>query len=153
MKQTKAIEILNKAKSKFEVLSFEASEFTAEEVANKLMLPLEQVFKTLVLENEKKELIMAVVPSNHELNLKKVAAVWHCKRCDLAALNDMQRVTGYLKGGCSPLGSKKKLNVIIDSSAKNFDAIVCSAGQRGLQLKIAAVELAKQAGASFAELI
>ena len=153
MKQTQAIEILTKAKCAFEVLSFKAVDFTAQEVVEKLQIPAAQVFKTLVLESDKKEFAMALLSSEHELNLKKVATVWGCKRCDLAAISEMQRLTGYLKGGCSPLGSKKRLPVFIDNTANNFEWIVVSAGQRGLQIRIAAKDLAKEASAIFAELV
>ena len=153
MKQTKAIEQLTKAKVKFEVLSFEAKEFTAEEVCKNLSLPPEKVFKTLVIENDKKEYAMAVVPTPHELSLKKVSTAWGCKKCELTSVSDLQRLTGYLKGGCSPLGSKRRMPVYIDSSALNCDFMVVSAGLRGLQIKLDPQDLANQAEAKFAELV
>ena len=153
MKQTKTIEQLTKAKVKFEVLSFEAKEFTAQEVCEKLSLPPEKVFKTLVLENDKKEYAMAVVPTPHELSLKKVSTAWGCKKCELTSVSDLQRLTGYLKGGCSPLGAKRTLPVFIDNSAESLDFIIVSAGLRGLQIKLAPQDLATQANAKFAELV
>ena len=152
MKKTKAIEILTDAKCKFDVLSFDATEFTAEEVSNKLNLPLDIIYKTLVVQTDKKDFIMAVVPATHELNMKKLSNAAGAKKCDLAAISDMQRITGYLKGGCSPLGSKKTLPVYIDSSAEPLEKMVVSAGQRGLQICIEPKELAKHANAKFAEL-
>uniref|UniRef100_A0A0A8KXP3 YbaK/ebsC protein n=1 Tax=wastewater metagenome TaxID=527639 RepID=A0A0A8KXP3_9ZZZZ len=153
MKRTKAIEILDEAKIRYEVGEFDATELTAEEVAAKLNLPLESVFKTLVCQGDKSGYCMAVVPGDKELNLKKLAKLIGDKKCDLIPLNDLQRLTGYLKGGCSPLGGKKTFPIYIDSSANNFGRISVSAGLRGLQVFVAANDLARAAKAKFGELV
>ena len=136
MKRTKAIEILDQAKIPYELGEFEATQFTAEEVAEKLNIPLESVYKTLVARGEKAGVIMAVVPGDKELNLKKLAAALGEKRAELVKLDELQRLTGYLKGGCSPLGAKKPYPVYIDQRAELQERLSVSAGLRGLQLLI-----------------
>lgn len=152
MKKTRAIEILSDQGCKFELGEFQATEFTAEEVAAKLQLPLEQVFKTLVVEGEGSEPVLAVVPGDKELSLKKLAAAVGEKRMELVKLNDIQRLTGYLKGGVSPLGTKRAMRVFIDESAMLYDRISVSAGLRGLQLLIAADVLCAAAHGTYADL-
>lgn len=151
MKKTRAIEILSDLGCAFELGEFEATEFTAEEVAEKLQIPLEQVFKTLIVESER-EPVLAVVPGDRELSLKKLATAVGAKRMELVKLNDIQRLTGYLKGGVSPLGSKRPMPVFIDETAILYDRISVSAGLRGLQLLIAPDVLSAAASAKYADL-
>lgn len=151
MKKTRAIEILSDLGCAFELGEFEATEFTAEEVAEKLQIPLEQVFKTLIVEGDA-EPVLAVVPGDRELSLKKLAAAVGAKRMELVKLNDIQRLTGYLKGGVSPLGSKRTMPVLIDETAILYDQISVSAGLRGLQLLIAPEVLRSAAKARFVDL-
>ena len=150
MKKTRAIELLSELGVAFDLGEFEATEFTAEEVAEKLAIPLEQVFKTLIVESEG-EPMLAVVPGDRELSLKKLAAAVGAKRMELVKLNDIQRLTGYLKGGVSPLGSKRPMRVVIDETAILYDRVSVSAGLRGLQLLIAPEALRSAANATFAD--
>lgn len=152
MKRTKAIEILDSLSIPYQLGEFDASEFTAEEVASKLHIPLESVFKTLVVRGEKSSEAMAVIPGDKELSLKKMAGALKTKRAEMVKIEELQRITGYLKGGCSPLGSKKPLPVFIDESARSHPTISVSAGQRGLQILIAADALAQASKAVFADL-
>ncbi len=153
MKRTRAIEILEAQGLPYELREFKAAEYTAEEVAEKLKIPLASVFKTLVVEGEKSGAAMAVIPGDRELNLKKMAAALKDKKAALIKLGDLQRLTGYVKGGCSPLGSKQPLPVYIDLLALEQDLICVSAGLRGLQILIAPDVLAKACKAEFFNLV
>ena len=152
MKRTKAIELIENAQVLYELKEFDAEEYTAKEASEKLGIPLEIVFKTLVCKGDKKGVVMVVIPARKELNLKKLAEVLGDKRCDLLPVADMQRLTGYLKGGCSPLGSKKNMVVYIDHSATFLPQICVSAGLRGLQVLINPYDLQKLSNGSFVDL-
>lgn len=152
MERTPAIAILKQAQLDFEIGEFEAVDFTAEEVASKLNIPLETVYKTLVVVGETTGPAMAVVQGDKELNLKKMANALCDKRASLIKLNDLQKITGYLKGGCSPLGSKRNLPVFIDRQALNHSRISVSAGLRGLQLLIAPDVLIEASRATVSDL-
>lgn len=143
MKKTKAIEILDQNKVKYELREFEATEFTTEETAEKLALPLNMLHKTLVVKGEKKGIVMAVVPGDHELSLRKLAKAMGDKSAEMIDVDDLFRLTGYLKGGCSPLGARKAYPVFLDAGAMAHERISVSAGQRGLQMLIAPADLAK----------
>lgn len=151
MKKTRAIEILSGTGCAFELGEFVATDFTAEEVAEKLQIPLQQVFKTLVVQGERGH-VLAVVPGDRELSLKKLAAAAGAKRMELVQLSEIQRLTGYLKGGVSPLGSKRAMPVFVDERAKRYDRISVSAGLRGLQLLIAPETLIAAAHGTCADL-
>ncbi len=112
---------------------FKASEFTVEETAKRLNLPLDMLFKTLVAEGERKGLVMALVPGDAQLSLSKLAKAMGDKRAEMIDVDDLFRVTGYLKGGCSPLGAKRAFPVFMDEDALLHDRISVSAGLRGVQ--------------------
>ncbi|HQH25841.1 MAG TPA: Cys-tRNA(Pro) deacylase [Oligoflexia bacterium] len=152
MKRTRAIEILDTAQAKYELGSFEAEDFTAEEVAEKLNIPLESVYKTLVARGEHAGVVMAVVPGDKELSLKKLAQAIGDKRTELVKLNELERLTGYLKGGCSPLGGKKEYPVYLDENALLQERLSISAGLRGLQMLISPDEFLRVSHATVAEL-
>ena len=153
MKRTKAIDMLTQAKIAFEVREFEASEFTVEETAEKLGLPLEVLFKTLVVKGERQGLVMALVDGNSQLSLSKLAKSMGDKRAEMIDVEDLFRVTGYLKGGCSPLGARKAFPVYIDQSAFSHARISVSAGLRGVQMLLAPADLQKITRATVADLI
>lgn len=152
MKRTPAIEILDKAKAKYELHEFEATEFTAEEVSVKLNISLSAVYKTLVVTGEKSKECLAVVPGDKELNLKKLASALTEKRAVLVSLNEIQKLTGYLKGGVSPFGTKKSLPVLIDSLCLKQVIVSVSAGLRGLQVFITPQELIRVSSAKVCDL-
>jgi Cys-tRNA(Pro)/Cys-tRNA(Cys) deacylase len=152
MKRTKALDILDKANIAHEVREFNASEFTVEETSDKLGLPLNVLFKTLVVKGERKGLAMALVQGDAQLSLSKLAKAMGDKRCEMIDVDDLFRVTGYLKGGCSPLGAKKNFPVYLDASALEHDRISVSAGLRGVQMLLAPHDLIKATNATVAEI-
>lgn len=153
MKKTKALELLARWGIPHEVRSFAASEFTAEEAARELGLPLAMLFKTLVAQGERRGGVLAVIPGDHTLSLRKLALALDDKRVDLVDLNDLSRLTGYLKGGVSPLATKRPFRVFLDQTAFQHAQISVSAGQRGLQILLAPAHLQQVAQATVADLI
>ena len=152
MKRTKAIDMLTQAKIEFEVREFEASEFTVEETAEHLGLSLDILFKTLVVKGERKGLVMALVDGNSQLSLSKLAKAMGDKRVEMIDVEDLFRVTGYLKGGCSPLGARKAFPVYIDQNAFRHPCISVSAGVRGVQMLLAPADLQKVTRGTVADL-
>ncbi|MEX2335090.1 MAG: Cys-tRNA(Pro) deacylase [Pseudohongiella sp.] len=122
------------------------------EAAEKMGVMPQQVFKTLVVALETKALAVAVLPVSAMLNMKQIARAAGAKRASMAAAADVQRSTGYVLGGVSPLGQKKALPTFIDESARRFDTIFVSAGRRGLEIELSPDDLAALTGASYAAL-
>ncbi|MGX5218405.1 MULTISPECIES: Cys-tRNA(Pro) deacylase [Pseudomonas] len=150
---TPAIDLLKKAKAPFQVHSYSHDPKTASyglEAAEKLNLDPARVFKTLLAASEKGELIVAVVPVAGSLDLKALAAAAGVKKADMADPVAAQRSTGYLLGGISPLGQKKRLRTFIDTSAQQFPSIHVSAGRRGLEVELSGAVLAQHTNAQFA---
>jgi Cys-tRNA(Pro)/Cys-tRNA(Cys) deacylase len=116
------------------------------EAAAALQLPPEQVFKTLVASVDG-DLTVAVVPVSSQLNLKALAAAVAGKRAEMAQPAAAERATGYVTGGISPIGQRRRLPVVLDSSALGWPAVYCSAGQRGLELELAPADLVRVTGA------
>lgn len=116
----------------------------------KLQLPPERVFKTLLAASEKGELLVAVVPVAGSLDLKALAQAAGVKKAEMADPQAAQRSTGYLLGGISPLGQKKRLRTFIDNSAQLHESIFVSAGRRGLEVELSAATLAEHTQAQFA---
>ena len=121
------------------------------EAAAALGLDPTQVFKTLLASTEKHELLVAIVPVSGSLDLKALAEAAGCRKCEMADPAAAQRATGYLVGGISPLGQKKRLRTFIDKSAEGFATIFVSAGRRGLEVELAPAVLAEHTQAKFAE--
>lgn len=128
------------------------SESYGTEAAEKLGLNPDQVFKTLVAETDRGELVVAVVPVSGNLNLKLLAKAVNAKKAAMADKQKVQRTTGYVLGGVSPLGQKRALTTVIDASARDFDTIHVSAGRRGLEIELAPDDLASLTGAGFASI-
>jgi Cys-tRNA(Pro)/Cys-tRNA(Cys) deacylase len=150
---TPAIALLEKQKIKFEILSYEHDVNNGHyglEAVEKLNLNSEQVFKTLVLETHEGELIVAITPVSQQVNLKQLAKVAKTKKMALAAPQKVNASTGYILGGVSPIGQKKRLKTYIHSSASEFEIIYVSAGKRGLELKLAIDDVAELTKATFA---
>jgi Cys-tRNA(Pro)/Cys-tRNA(Cys) deacylase len=150
---TPAIDLLKKAKAVYQVHSYSHDPKAASyglEAADKLQLEPALVFKTLLASSEKGELLVAVVPVVGSLDLKALAHAAGVKKADMADPQVAQRATGYLLGGISPLGQKKRLRTFIDESALRHPSIFVSAGRRGLEVELAAEVLALHTQARFA---
>jgi Cys-tRNA(Pro)/Cys-tRNA(Cys) deacylase len=153
-KKTNAARILENLKIPFELKEYPVDEedLSAEHVALSVGLPPGQVFKTLVVRGDRTGVLMAVIPGDLELDLKALASASGNKRCELVPLKEVQPLTGYIRGGCSPLGAKKPYPVFLDRRAGNFPAISVSAGLRGLQLFLTGEHLVRAAKATLAEI-
>ena len=130
----------------------DASDLSAVTLARHLGVPPEQVFKTLVARGDRHGVLMACIPGPAELDLKKLAAASDNKSVVMVALKEVQPLTGYIRGGCSPLGAKKIYPVYLDESVVLWDAVYVSAGQRGVQLCLAPADLARATAAVEADL-
>ena len=149
MKKTNAARLLDKLKIAYEIREYEVdeSDLGAENVAGKIGLPLEQVFKTLVARGDKTGILMAVVSGGAEIDLKALAAVSGNKKVEMVHLNEVLPLTGYIRGGVSPLGAKKNYPVFLDRSASDQSLISISAGLRGMQIFLRPEDLVKATGA------
>ena len=153
--KTNAARLLDKAKIKYELVPYEVDEndLAATHIATQLGEDIRQVFKTLVLKGDKTGHFVCVVPGDAEVDLKKAAKVSGNKKVDLIPMKELLPTTGYIRGGCSPVGMKKAFPTYFHSTCMDFDYIYVSAGVRGLQLKIAPADLVKYVRASIAEII
>src|SRR5574344_2140092 len=153
--KTNVARLLDKAKVKYELIPYDVDEndLSAIHVAESLGEDIEQVFKTLVLHGEKSGYFVCVIPGEHEIDLKLAAKVSGNKKCDLIPLKDLLPLTGYIRGGCSPIGMKKHFPTYFHETVTNHENVYVSAGQRGLQIKIAPNDLIKEAQATLADLI
>lgn len=143
--KTIAARILDQMGIAYELRAYEVNEdeLDAVSVARKIQMEPEAVFKTLVARGDKHGIVMALVAANAELDLKKLAAVTGNKKIDLVSVKELPLLTGYIRGGVSPLGAKKNFPVWIDETCILFDRISISAGQRGLQVLLAPDDLQK----------
>lgn len=130
----------------------ESSASYGHEAAEKMNIPKERVFKTLVVSLDSKTLAVGIVPVSSMLGMKHIAKAASSKKATMANKEDVERSTGYVLGGVSPLGQKKQLKTFIDSSAKNYSTIYVSAGRRGLEIELSPNDLAKITGGAFAML-
>lgn len=122
------------------------------EAAEKLNLSVEEVFKTLLVTDEKNYFV-AILPVHHQLNLKKVAQAVGAKKLKMSDPKDAERLTGYLVGGISPVGQKKRLKTVIDQSAVQLEKLYVSGGKRGLDIGLKPQDLAKVLSATFADVL
>lgn len=152
--KTNAARLLDKSKVKYELVPYEVDEndLSCIHVASTLGENIEQVFKTIVLYGEKSSHFVCIVPGEHEIDLKKAAKVSGNKKCDLIPMKELLPLTGYIRGGCSPIGMKKHFPAYIHKTCMDFPYIYVSAGVRGLQLKISPVDLIKTIKAQICEL-
>ncbi len=153
--KTNVARLLDKAKVTYVLVPYEVDEndLSATHVANQLGENIGQVFKTLVLRGDKSGYFVCVVPGDAEVNLKKAAKVSGNKSCEMIHVKELLPLTGYIRGGCSPIGMKKHFPTYIHQTVNDYDYIYVSAGQRGLQVRLAPTDLLREARAEVAELI
>jgi len=155
IEKTNVARLLDKAGMGYVLVPYEVDEndLAAGHIAEQLGEPLEQVFKTLVLEGDRNGYFVCVVPGDSEVDLKAAAKVSGNKKCDLIPVKELLPLTGYVRGGCSPVGMKKQFPTFFHESALDFEYIYVSAGVRGLQLKVSPKELISYVGASAAAIV
>ncbi len=155
MSKTNAVRLLESRRTPFSLTEYEVdeSDLSAAAVASKAGIEIDQVFKTLVLRASSGEIFVCVVPGACELNLKKAAAAAGVKKADLIPVKEILSLTGYIRGGCSPVGMKKSYPAYIDESCELYDTIYVSAGVRGLQICIRPNDLIDAVGALTADLV
>lgn len=155
MKKTNAARQLDQMGFPYRLVDypFDEKDLGAASVAEKIGLPLDRVFKTLVVRGDKTGVFLAVVPGDDELDLKAVAALTSNKKCELVHLKEVLPLTGYQRGGVSPLGSRKAFPVVIDESALRFGEISVSAGLRGLQMLLDPAQLVLAARAKTGNIV
>jgi len=155
MSKTNAIRILESHKIRFETVSYEVDEndLSGETVALKIGIDAETVFKTLVCIGDKTGHIVFCIPVTEELNLKKAAVASGNKKVEMIKLKDLLPLTGYIRGGCSPIGMKKLFPTYIDETAQLFHKICVSAGMRGMQMRLDPENLLKLCNGIYKDLI
>jgi Cys-tRNA(Pro)/Cys-tRNA(Cys) deacylase len=145
MKKTNAARLLDARAIAYELAEYEVDEndLSAVTLAKKIGQNIEQIFKTLVMRGDRTGVFVVVIPGNAEVDLKKAARLSGNKSVAMVQQKELLGLTGYIRGGCSPLGMKKPYPIYLDESCLLFDFIFISAGQRGLQLKINPEDLIK----------
>ena len=153
--KTNAARLLDKAKVAYGLIPYTVDEnnLAATHVAEELGEDIATVFKTLVLRGDRAGLFVCVIPGDKEVDLKAAARVSGNKKADLIAMKELLPTTGYIRGGCSPIGMKKPLPTFIHATCLEHERIYISAGVRGLQIAIAPADLIAYVGATVSELV
>lgn len=154
-KKTNAARILDRLKISYEIKNYEVDidDLSAVHVAETTGMDVRTVFKTLVCRGDRNGVLMACIPGDGELDLKSLAAVSGNKRVEMVHLREVLELTGYIRGGCSPLGARKNYPVYLDETCRNYEKIAISAGIRGQQLILRPEDLIRAVGAVVANLI
>ena len=152
--KTNAARLLDSLKIPYELRAYEVDpdDLTAISVARKIHMPIEQVFKTLLTRSSDGEHLFAVVPGGDELDLKKLAAAADVRKVELAALKEVEPLTGYIRGGVTVLAARKPFRAFADETIELFDQISISAGQRGLQIVLSPADYLRATEAVLADL-
>lgn len=154
MKKTNAARILDREKIEYKIVDYDVDpiELGASRVAHKTGQDIKHIYKTLVLNGDKTGVILACIPGDTELNLKNLAHISSNKKCAMLPQKDILNTTGYIRGGCSPLGMKKNFPLYIDHKAIELDHIYISAGLRGKQIVINPQDLIRISKACIADI-
>ena len=155
MKKTNAVRILDQHKISYSLIEYlvDESDLSAIHLAETAGIPIELVYKTLVLEGDKNGHFICMVPGAEEIDLKKAAIASTNKKVTMLKMKDLEPLTGYIRGGCSPLGLKKPFPILIDISALALGKIYISAGTRGIQICLSPADLIMACNAKIAALI
>lgn len=155
MTKTNATRLLAKAGITYSLIEYDVDEndLSASAVSAKTGFPIGALFKTLVLRESKGGIFVCVIPGDDELDLKKAARAKGVKSASMTAVKELLPLTGYIRGGCSPVGMKKNYPVFVDQKAKSFDEICISAGKRGIQIKLHPADLVAFVRAEVADLV
>lgn len=152
--KTNAVRILERNKVKYELITYECDEFIdGMHTAEKTGAPVEQSYKTLVMQGKSKKYYVFVIPIDKEVDLKAAARSVEEKSVEMIAVKDLTAITGYVRGGCSPLGMKKQFPTVIDQTAEKFEEMYVSGGRIGTTIKVNPLELAKVVNAKFADIL
>lgn len=154
MIKTNAMRMLNAAKIPFEALEYtvDESDLSGVHIAEQIGYPMEQVFKTLVARGDKTGPLVFCIPCAEELDLRRVASITGNKKIEMIAVKELLALTGYIRGGVSPIGMKKKFPTWVDESALHFEKITVSSGTRGAQLLLDRAQLLQFIQANTADL-
>lgn len=153
MDKTNALRILENSKTEYELITYPCKEaIDGVTVAEKLGADVDTVFKTLVTQGKSKDYFVFVVPAAKELDLKKAATSVGEKSVEMIAVKDINKVTGYIRGGCSPVGMKKNYVTVFDSSAEEKEKIFVSAGRLGYQMKVDPCSLCRVVNGKFCDI-
>ncbi len=155
LKKTNAARLLDKLKINYELIAYQVDEddLGAIHVAQLTGIPVEQLFKTIVLRGDKTGLFVCIVPGDQEVNLKQAASLSNNKKAEPVSVKELLPLTGYIRGGCSPIGMKKPYPTFLHTSALNFPLIYISAGERGLQLRLSPNDLQRAIQLTVASLV
>lgn len=154
MTKTNAVRVLDRLQISYELREYDVDpeDLSAETVARKIGMPVEQVFKTLVAEGDRNGVCLAVIPGSLQLDLKALAKATGDRKIDTVALKDVQPLTGYIRGGVTALACKKDYPVYVDETAQLFDVISVSGGMRGLQILVRPGEYLRAVNGVYAEI-
>ena len=152
--KTNAVRILERNKVSYELLTYECEEFIdGLHTAEKTGAPVEPSYKTLVMQGKSKKYYVFVIPIDREVDLKTAARAVQEKSVEMIPVKELTNITGYVRGGCSPLGMKKQFPTVIDSTAQAFDQIYISGGRIGTTIKVNPQDLAKVVNAKFEDVL
>ena len=154
MTKTNAMRQLDAAKIKYTPCTYEVDEndLSGTHIADCIGLPDEQVFKTIVTRSDKGALFVFCIPCHKEIDLKRAAQVTRSKKLDTVPVKELLGLTGYIRGGCSPVGMKKKFPTYFDASAENLAELTVSAGVKGIQLLVSREDIVRFTGATLADI-
>ena len=155
MNKTNAMRRLDAAKIPYEVKEYvvDESDLSGIHIAREIGLPFAQVFKTLVAKGDRSGIVVFCIPVDKEIDLKHAATITGNKKIEMLPVKDLLGTTGYIRGGCSPIGMKKKFPTYIDESAGNFESITVSAGVRGAQLLLRVDQLVQFVDAKMCQIV